>query len=191
MTALTTIERPFGDSTVRFLERTDGTLWMTRDELARCLGYAEADGIAKLTQRHSDEIGGLKGAVKLSTPGGAQAVVIYEERALYLLACLARTEKAAAFRAWVVSTCHDLRTRDKVLVSREEWDQQRDLSIQLLAAYEQQAEAMRSVASAAGRILALRRQSKPKIDPRQLLFDGVTFHEIEATPETSAIGEAG
>jgi hypothetical protein len=185
VSALPTIERAFGDQTVHFLER-DGALWLTRDELARCLGYADVDGVAKLAARHASEVGTLKGVVKLTTPGGAQEVVIYEERAVYLLACLARTEKGAAFRAWVTQTCHEIRTKDKILVDREAWERQQDFASSLLVAYERQAASAAAMASAAGSILALRRHTKPKDDPRQLLLEGVTFEELTDGAEASS-----
>lgn len=176
--ALATVERDFNGLAVTLIEKPDGSLWMTRDELARCLGYAEADGIAKLVRRHEDEIGPLKGGVKLSTPGGAQEVAIYEERALYLLACVARTPQAAAFRAWVVETCRDLRTRDKVLVARADLEAMNNAYDVLMVAYTQQSQAMQKVASLAGAVLRLRQQTKPKADPRQSLLPGVVFEEL-------------
>lgn len=166
-----TIPRAFGDVAVHFIER-DGALWLTSDELARCLGYADGRGVLKVADRHRDEIAGLRSVVKLATTGGAKEVAIFEERAAYLLACLAKTDRGAAFRAWVVETCHDLRTREKVLVDREVWDRHGEVIAALL-------EANARMASVAGHMLAMHRHSKPKTDPRQLLLDGFVVEEIE------------
>jgi prophage antirepressor-like protein len=194
MTALTTIGRDFNGLPLTFIEKGEA-LWLTGEELGRALGYAEGTESRKvraLADAHRDEVAKFRSTVRLAKggpgsgrPGGAQEVAIFAEPALYLLACHAETERAAEFRAWLAETLHDLRTRDKVLVDRDEWDKQRDLSITLLQAYEQQSEAMRKVASAAGHILSLRRRTKPKDDPRQLVFDGVTFEEIDG-PESTA-----
>jgi len=177
---LPTIERKFGDVALHFVERQDA-LWLTAEELGRALGYApgnESRGVRKLADAHREEVAPFRGRAKMALPGGAQEVVIFAEPALYLLACHADTERAAEFRGWLAQTLHDLRTKDKILVDRVEWDRRQDLSVMLLQAYEQQSEAMRKVASAAGHILALRRQTKPKTDPRQSLIDGVVFEEI-------------
>lgn len=72
--ALPALERAFGELTVHFLERA-GALWLTADELARCLGYASSANLLRLADRHAAEIGALKGVVRLTTPGGAQDVV--------------------------------------------------------------------------------------------------------------------
>jgi prophage antirepressor-like protein len=192
MSALATIDREFNGLPLTFIERGDA-LWLTAEDLGRALGYGEGNerkGVLKLASAHEAEVKPFRAVAKMATTGGTKEVAIFAEPALYLLACHASTDRAVQFRAWLAQTLHDLRTRDKVLVDREEWDKQRDLSITLLQAYEQQSEAMRKVASAAGHILSLRRRTKPKNDPRQLVFDGVTFEELEAGDHKVAEGGA-
>jgi prophage antirepressor-like protein len=186
VSGLATIERDFNGTPVRFIEREDASLWMDAEQLAECLGYANADGVRRLANRHDDEVSAFRSRVKVTRDRGegevTAEVVIFEERALYLLACFAKTDKAKAFRAWVIETCRDLRTNGKVLVDREEWEKRQSFTATLLSAYEKQAEAMAEVASAAGFLLGLRRRTKPKWDPRQSLIPGVSFEEI-ATDE--------
>lgn len=183
-TQLTTITRTFQGVPLHFIEREDA-VWLTADELGRALGYAgdrAGDYARRLADRHADEVARFRSRVKLTREAGTREVVIFAEPAIYLLACHAETERAAAFRSWLAETLHDLRTKDKVLVNREDWERQQDLAQSLLTAYESQAAAASSMASAAGAILRLRRLSKPKDDPRQLLLDGVRFEEL---PELS------
>lgn len=182
-TALVTIEREFAGMPVKLLERDDGEVLMTAEQIGLCLGYAEGSErkrVLGLVDRHP-EVDEFKVVLKLRTTGGTKDVTAFRESALYMLACFAETERAGEFRAWVARTCTDLRTKDKILVSREEWETARDTSIQVLHCYEKQANAMAQIASMAGRVLALRRQTKPKDDPRQLVFASEWYEEVATT----------
>ena len=106
------IRVPFGGvgAQVSIHRKEDGTLWMTRDEVAMALGYASGNAVRNLEDRHGDELRPFKGCLMVSTPGGVHEVVAYEERGLYLMGCLARTPVAARFRVWVANTCQGLRS---------------------------------------------------------------------------------
>ncbi len=184
---LVTIERDFNGRIVTLLERDAGDVVMTSDEVATCLGYADRRAVLKLAARHADELVGHKGVVKMTTPGGVQDVTTFDEHGVYVLAFHADTEQAKAFRAWLAETLRDLRTRDKILVDREEHESQRSLLIDLLHAYEKQAAANTAIASMAGRVLSLRRQTKPKSDPRQLVFPQIHFEEIESASSPAPV----
>lgn len=175
MTALVTVERSFGDRLLHFHQSEAGALYLTSEEIALALGYSDQRQVTRLFRRHIAELTPFKVGVKVTTEAGPREVTAFEERGVYLLACLARTKHGAAFRAWVAQTCQDIRRQDVVVVSREEWERHHDLGLRLLHAYEAQAAASAQMASLAGAVLATRRHTKPRTDPRQELIPGVSY----------------
>lgn len=78
--------------------------WLRGAQVALALGYQNpANAIKDLYSRNEDEFTDeMTQVVDLPTAGGIQPVRIFSPRGCYLLGMLARTEKAKAFRAWVL-----------------------------------------------------------------------------------------
>lgn len=83
----------------------DGELWMSGTEIGVALEYACPDSaIKKLYNRVSDEFTPtMTKIIKVMTFGGRQAVRFFSLRGAHLLAMFARTNKAKAFRVWVLN----------------------------------------------------------------------------------------
>ena len=78
--------------------------WLRGGQVVGALGYSDpADSLQKLYSRNADEFTDeMTQVLDLPTAGGIQPVRIFSPRGCYLLGMLARTEKAKAFRAWVL-----------------------------------------------------------------------------------------
>ncbi|RKU01806.1 transcriptional regulator [Burkholderia sp. Nafp2/4-1b] len=78
--------------------------WLRGKQIADALGYSDAPvAISKLYDRNADEFtDAMTQVVELDTAGGRQPVRIFSPRGCYLLGMLARTDRAKAFRAWVL-----------------------------------------------------------------------------------------
>lgn len=78
--------------------------WLRGGQVVGALGYSDpADSLQKLYSRNADEFTDeMTQVMELPTAGGLQPVRIFSPRGCYLLGMLARTEKAKAFRAWVL-----------------------------------------------------------------------------------------
>lgn len=173
--------REFGDQPINLIELEGGRFWVTAEELGRALGYAqgnEGKGVSKLFERHADELARYRRFVKMTNGDTTHRVTVFEERAIYHMALLAKTERAKQFRMWVAETLDDLRTHGKLIISRDEWERTQQLLERLLIAYETQAKSAADMASCAGRILGLRSHSKPKHDPRQQLLPGFVVTDV-------------
>lgn len=78
--------------------------WLRGAQVALALGYQNpSNAIKDLYSRNEDEFTEeMTQVLELTTAGGIQPVRIFSPRGCYLLGMLARTEKAKAFRAWVL-----------------------------------------------------------------------------------------
>ena len=78
--------------------------WLRGGQVVGALGYSDpADSLQKLYSRNADEFTEeMTQVIDLPTAGGIQPVRIFSPRGCYLLGMLARTEKAKAFRSWVL-----------------------------------------------------------------------------------------
>jgi len=103
-----------------------GRPWLATAELARALGYATADAVSKIYRRNADEfLPDMVQTVKLTVwkrnkglhaeeakagaDGDLQSETrIFSPRGCYLIAMLARTERAKAFRRWVLDVLDHL-----------------------------------------------------------------------------------
>lgn len=81
-----------------------GVPWLRGLQVASALGYKNpAADIQNLYARNADEFTDeMTQVVELPTAGGVQMVRIFSPRGCYLVGMLARTERAKAFRAWVL-----------------------------------------------------------------------------------------
>ena len=78
--------------------------WLRGPQIGGALGYQDpADAVQKIFARNSDEFTEeMTQVLELPTAGGVQSVRVFSPRGCYLLGMLARTEKAKAFRQWVL-----------------------------------------------------------------------------------------
>ena len=78
--------------------------WLRGWQVASALDYKNpGSDISHLYDRNSDEFTDeMTQIVELDTAGGRQQVRIFSPRGCYLIGMLARTEKAKAFRQWVL-----------------------------------------------------------------------------------------
>lgn len=78
--------------------------WLRSFQIGSALGYKNpSSDMSKLFDRNADEFTEeMTQILDLPTAGGVQPVRIFNPRGCYLLGMLARTEKAKAFRQWVL-----------------------------------------------------------------------------------------
>lgn len=78
--------------------------WLRLPQIEGALGYANGGkALSTLFARNADEFTDeMTQILDLPTAGGVQPVRIFSPRGCYLLGMLARTEKAKAFRQWVL-----------------------------------------------------------------------------------------
>jgi len=78
--------------------------WLRGFQIGSALQYKNpSSDMSKLFERNADEFTEeMTQVVDLQTAGGIQPVRIFSPRGCYLLGMLARTEKAKAFRSWVL-----------------------------------------------------------------------------------------
>ena len=78
--------------------------WLRGYQIGNALDYSDgAVAVSKLFERNADEFTEeMTQLVELNTAGGRQQVRIFSPRGCYLLGMLARTERAKAFRRWVL-----------------------------------------------------------------------------------------
>lgn len=90
--------------------------WLRGSQVASALGYSDPSrSIAELHSRNADEFTEeMTQVVELDTAGGRQPVRIFSPRGCYLLGMLARTERAKAFRRWVLDVLEGRQVPRKV-----------------------------------------------------------------------------
>lgn len=98
-----------------------GGLWLTARESSKGLGFGEGrrevERFRQLARRHKGEIEALSVAFDLkATDGKSYRTKLYHEKAVTILCCHARTEKADAFRLSLADLMADLRRGTKQLV---------------------------------------------------------------------------
>lgn len=79
--------------------------WLRGPQIGDALGYIKEGRVAidRLYKSNADEFSeDMTQILDLPTAGGIQPVRIFSPRGCYLLAMLARTERAKAFRQWVL-----------------------------------------------------------------------------------------
>lgn len=83
----------------------DGEIWLRGPQIGDALGYSKDGRVAidKLYKANADEFNDkMTRLVKLPTAGGEQTVRVFSLRGAHLLGMFARTERARAFRRWVL-----------------------------------------------------------------------------------------
>jgi prophage antirepressor-like protein len=98
-------------STILVFENTEfdvvdihNVAWLRSFQIGSALDYKNpSSDMAKLFDRNADEFTDqMTQVLELPTAGGVQQVRVFSPRGCYLLGMLARTEKAKAFRQWVL-----------------------------------------------------------------------------------------
>lgn len=84
--------------------RLNGELWLRGGQIGHALGFTDPNrAIARLFKRNKKEFtADMTTAIEVPTAGGIQLARIFNARGAALLAMLAKTDKAADFRAWVL-----------------------------------------------------------------------------------------
>lgn len=107
---------PYPDS-VRFQQTDltiidrDGRPWVTAGDLSRALGYSEPRKAGQIYARNTDEFSSdMSLVLKLSTRGqfAPTRQRIFSPRGAHLIAMFARTDRAKAFRKWVLDVLEGL-----------------------------------------------------------------------------------
>lgn len=92
----------FEDTHIEIHDR-QGARWMTAKDLAAALEYADERAIHKIYQRNADEFTDqMSTVVKLTTVKGEKDTRVFSFRGAHLIAMLAKSERAKAFRQWVL-----------------------------------------------------------------------------------------
>lgn len=88
--------------------------WLRVGQIAQALGYTDERDCNKLHARNADEFtDSMTALVKLPTVGGEQLVRVFSLRGAHLLGMFSRTDKAAAFRKWVL----DIMVKDMMSIA--------------------------------------------------------------------------
>ena len=98
------------DGTEIELIRRNGVPWIRGRQIADALGYKGKNQVVDdLFSRNADEFTPeMTAVIDLPTAGGVQKVRVFSPRGCYLLAMMARTPKAKAFRVWVLDVLEKL-----------------------------------------------------------------------------------
>lgn len=99
-------ELMFQDHSIRLIER-DGKQWASGTDIARALGYARADKVARIYARHQAEFSASMSRILDNPTLGVSGNLVSEARVFslrgaHLIAMFARTAKAQEFRRWVL-----------------------------------------------------------------------------------------
>lgn len=80
-----------------------GQAWLRLPQIGAALGYESPYKVQQLYDRNADEFTpDMTQVLELPTAGGVQPVRVFSLRGAHLLGILSRTERAAAFRRWVL-----------------------------------------------------------------------------------------
>jgi len=93
------------ENTELMIHDRNGVPWITAADLARALGYARADTVSRIFHRNEDEFtDSMSLTVKLTVRGAVapKPTRIFSPRGCHLVAMFARTDRAKAFRKWVL-----------------------------------------------------------------------------------------
>lgn len=102
-------ELMFQNQPIRLIEK-DGKKWASAADIARALGYANADKVTRLFDRHKAEFTDSMTILTMvqdldpqsGCPGQYRTARVFSLRGAHLIAMFARTDKAQAFRRWVL-----------------------------------------------------------------------------------------
>ena len=82
--------------------------WLRLPQIGVALGYENPYKLQQLHARNADEFTEeMTQVLELPTAGGVQPVRVFSPRGCYLLGMLARTDRAKAFRQWVLDVLEE------------------------------------------------------------------------------------
>ena len=175
----------FGNVQCDFWENDSGDVFMTINQLAQALEYADKSGVEKIVQRNEYlKQMEFSATDKLSAPDGKQYVTrIFTEDGIYEVAMLSKQPKAKEFRSWVRKILKSLRKGETILVRPQSEDAK-------LLIQKQQAEAMLINARTRQAKLILKMQETGNLSPIAVELLGInaletlTNQPINYRPET-------
>ena len=92
----------FEDTELEVIDR-DGLVWLRGSQIGGALGYLDDKAVNHIYVRNEDEFTEeMTCVVKLTTQGQLRDVRVFSLRGAHLLGMFARTERAKAFRRWVL-----------------------------------------------------------------------------------------
>lgn len=94
----------YNDTPITIVDQ-EGQPWFLGTDLAKAIGYDENRSLTRLHARNAEEFQDVDTRVVKLTPQGAsqgREYRIYSKTGAYLIAIMAKTEKAAKFRRWLV-----------------------------------------------------------------------------------------
>lgn len=99
-------ELMFQNQTIRLIDK-DGKKWASAADIARALGYARADKVTRIYDRHKAEFSAsMTQIVEAPTLGASGNLVtqtrVFSLRGAHLIGMFARTSRAQEFRRWVL-----------------------------------------------------------------------------------------
>ncbi len=99
-------ELMFQNQTIRLIAK-DGKKWASAADIARALGYARADKVTRIYDRHKAEFSAsMTQIVETPTLGASGNLVtqtrVFSLRGAHLIGMFARTSRAQEFRRWVL-----------------------------------------------------------------------------------------
>ncbi len=96
----------------------NGQRWVLGQQIGQALGYKDGSSIARIFSRNSDEFTDeMTTTVKLTDPKNVlQAQRIFSPRGAHLISMFSRTDKAKAFRKWVLDVL-DVATKQPAIES--------------------------------------------------------------------------
>jgi len=105
MNATTLSTLSFNDTQLDIIDR-NGQQWLLGNQIAKALGYKDAKSVNRIYTRNSEEFDSSTAQVVNMTPSGKSDprydMRIFSRRGAHLIAMFARTDKAKAFRKWVL-----------------------------------------------------------------------------------------
>ena len=86
--------------------------WLTSADLARALGYARADTVERLYRQSEDGFTADQSQVMFSADSQCGTIRIFSLSGCYLMALIAHTKRARAFRKWLVDLVEQMADDD-------------------------------------------------------------------------------
>jgi prophage antirepressor-like protein len=113
------------ESTTLHFENLDGVEWVSAADVARALGYARANKVSQIYERHEAEFTDSMSMLMMrpdlgpqnGVPGQMRMNRMFTLRGAHLIAMFARTEKGQKFRRWVLDLIESQGKQNKSLIA--------------------------------------------------------------------------